>query len=141
MEKKAFKDNVTIITGASSGIGMELAYLLASEGAWLSLAARRQGKLEEAADSLSGVSTASTRDGNKLFFLSLIEGSADRAAQLMEAALNTSVAAVYRQEIYYRLAINDDFALTADVQYVKDDARSGANPGGFILGLRGTFEF
>ncbi|UCD63383.1 MAG: SPOR domain-containing protein [Candidatus Zixiibacteriota bacterium] len=64
----------------------------------------RQGRLKEAADSLSGVSTASTRDGNLLFFRSLLEENADRAAQLMEAALKTSVAAVYRQEIYYRLA-------------------------------------
>ena len=37
----------------------------------------RKGKLREAADSLSGISTASTRDGNKLFFLSLLEPDAD----------------------------------------------------------------
>ncbi len=49
MKKGAFQNNVVIITGASSGIGMELAYLLASEGAWLSLAARRREKLDEVA--------------------------------------------------------------------------------------------
>ncbi|UCE24770.1 MAG: SPOR domain-containing protein [Candidatus Zixiibacteriota bacterium] len=64
----------------------------------------RQGKLREAADSLSGVSTASTRDGNKLFFSSLLERDAEKSARLMEAALSASVSAVYRQEIYYRLA-------------------------------------
>lgn len=64
----------------------------------------RQGRLREAADSLSGVSTASTRDGNKLFFLSLLEQDAAQSARLMEAALQTSVSAIYRQEIYYRLA-------------------------------------
>ncbi len=63
-----------------------------------------KGRLAEAADSLSDVSTASTRDGNKLYYLSMIESDAERSAQLMEAALNASVAAVYRQAIYYRLA-------------------------------------
>ncbi len=64
----------------------------------------RQGRLKEAADSLSGVSTASTRDGNKLFFSGLLEKDAVRSARLLEAALQASVSAVYRQEIYYRLA-------------------------------------
>ncbi len=62
------------------------------------------GRLAEAADSLSDISTASTRDGNKLYYLSMIESDAERSAQLMEAALNASVAAVYRQAIYFRLA-------------------------------------
>ena len=64
----------------------------------------RQGKLREAADSLSGITTASTRDGNKLFYSSLLEQDADKSAQLMEAALKVAVSAVYRQEIHYRLA-------------------------------------
>ncbi len=46
----AFRENVVIITGASSGIGRELAYQLAGQGAWLALAARRQDKLEEVAE-------------------------------------------------------------------------------------------
>lgn len=62
------------------------------------------GRLREAAELLSEVSTASSRDGNKLFYLSLLEGNADKSARLMEAALKASVGAVYRQEIYYRLA-------------------------------------
>lgn len=44
-----FQDKVVIITGASSGIGRELAYQLAGKGAWLSLAARDTQRLEEAA--------------------------------------------------------------------------------------------
>lgn len=40
-----FKDKVIIITGASSGIGRELALQLAREGAWLSLAARDGDRL------------------------------------------------------------------------------------------------
>jgi hypothetical protein len=63
-----------------------------------------KGDLKEATDSLSGLSTASLRDGNHLFYLSLVEPRADRAAQLMEAALNASVSVAYREEIIFRLA-------------------------------------
>lgn len=44
-----FRDNVVVVTGASSGIGAELARQLADQGAWLSLAARDAGRLEEVA--------------------------------------------------------------------------------------------
>ena len=44
-----FRDKVVVITGASSGIGRELAYQLAGKGAWLSLAARDAQRLEETA--------------------------------------------------------------------------------------------
>ena len=46
MENAYFKDKVVVITGASSGIGRELAYRLASQGAKLSLAARDVERLE-----------------------------------------------------------------------------------------------
>jgi len=46
MTDSVFKDKVVIITGASSGIGRELAYQLAAQGAWLSLAARNVKRLE-----------------------------------------------------------------------------------------------
>ena len=49
MNKPIFKDNVAIITGASSGIGRELAYQLAEQGAWLALAARDLSRLEQVA--------------------------------------------------------------------------------------------
>ncbi|HVI48135.1 MAG TPA: SDR family oxidoreductase [Chitinophaga sp.] len=42
-----YTDKVILITGASSGIGRELALLLAKEQAWLILAARRAQALEE----------------------------------------------------------------------------------------------
>ncbi len=47
--RPSFRDNVVIITGASSGIGRELAYQLADQGARLVLAARDAARLEETA--------------------------------------------------------------------------------------------
>ncbi len=49
MKNFTFKENVVIITGASRGIGRELAFQLADQGAWLVLAARSIDMLEEAA--------------------------------------------------------------------------------------------
>jgi NAD(P)-dependent dehydrogenase (short-subunit alcohol dehydrogenase family) len=46
MPRCDFKDKVVIITGASSGIGRELARQLAAQGAWLVLAARRLERLK-----------------------------------------------------------------------------------------------
>jgi short-subunit dehydrogenase len=48
MGKAHFQDKVVLITGASSGIGRELAYRLAAQGAKLSLAARDVERLEAA---------------------------------------------------------------------------------------------
>lgn len=44
-----FRDNVVVITGASDGIGREMALQLAGQGAWLALAARDAQKLEAVA--------------------------------------------------------------------------------------------
>ncbi|MFC1976155.1 SDR family NAD(P)-dependent oxidoreductase [Chloroflexota bacterium] len=49
MKNSIFRDNVVIITGASSGIGRELAFQLAGQGALLSLAARNTKHLAEVA--------------------------------------------------------------------------------------------
>lgn len=49
MSKQAFKDNVVILTGASSGIGRAAALQLAGQGAWLALAARDADRLAEVA--------------------------------------------------------------------------------------------
>lgn len=47
---EVFHQNVVILTGASSGIGRAMALQLAEQGAWLSLAARNTGRLEEVAE-------------------------------------------------------------------------------------------
>ena len=46
MKQSRYQDKVIIITGASSGIGRELAHQLAAQGAWLVLAARDLPRLE-----------------------------------------------------------------------------------------------
>ncbi len=63
-----------------------------------------QGKLDEARRELSSVATASSRDGNVLFYLSLLEPDAAQSARLMEASLSASVSVRFQEEIYYRLA-------------------------------------
>lgn len=50
MKKEIFKEKVVVITGASSGIGEELALQLADQGAWLTLAARNAENLQEVAE-------------------------------------------------------------------------------------------
>ena len=49
MAQAPFQDNVVILTGASRGIGEQIAYQLADQGASLALAARSLERLEEVA--------------------------------------------------------------------------------------------
>jgi short-subunit dehydrogenase len=49
MNKKTFFEKVIIVTGASSGIGQQLALKLAQQGAWLALAGRNVEHLEDVA--------------------------------------------------------------------------------------------
>ncbi|HEX8691706.1 MAG TPA: SDR family oxidoreductase [Longimicrobium sp.] len=49
MSAAPFRDNVVVLTGASAGIGREMALQLAAQGALLALAARDAAKLEEVA--------------------------------------------------------------------------------------------
>jgi NAD(P)-dependent dehydrogenase (short-subunit alcohol dehydrogenase family) len=49
MPEDVFRENVVVITGGSAGIGRELAYQLAAQGAWLVLAAREANLLEDTA--------------------------------------------------------------------------------------------
>jgi short-subunit dehydrogenase len=49
MTHSPFDENVVILTGASRGIGRELALQLAERGAWLTVAARNANELDEVA--------------------------------------------------------------------------------------------
>ena len=62
-----FKNNVTIITGASTGIGEELVYRLADQGACLVLTARREAELERVA---AKVRDRDTKAGAKAIIVS-----------------------------------------------------------------------
>lgn len=44
-------------------------------------------------------------------------------------------------EAYYRLVLHEQYALTADLQHMKDDKTSGKDPEGFIFGLRADLRF
>ncbi|EFK09077.1 carbohydrate-selective porin, OprB family [delta proteobacterium NaphS2] len=44
-------------------------------------------------------------------------------------------------EVYGRFALNNIFAITGDVQYMKDSMEVGESPSGWIFGLRATAEF
>ncbi len=44
-------------------------------------------------------------------------------------------------ETYVRVALNDIFAITGDVQYMEDAMKAGDSPNGWIFGLRATAEF
>jgi short-subunit dehydrogenase len=60
-----FHENVVIVTGASSGIGREIALQLAEQGAWLVLAARDEPRLQEVAaecQQKGGVATVVSTD-------------------------------------------------------------------------------
>ena len=67
-----FRDKAVLVTGASSGIGHELAWQLGQSGAKLTLAARRGALLEKLADRIASVGTPRplvancdvTRDGD-----------------------------------------------------------------------------
>lgn len=71
------------------------------------------GELEQAREELSKLSTAQKRDGNYLFYLSLIEPNAEKAVELMEAAQHAGVAAIYRDDINNRMTqyylLNKDY--------------------------------
>lgn len=90
----------------------------------------KTGKIEEAKSQLSQLSSAQNRDGDILFFQSLLTESGDESAQMMEAALKAGVSATFRQEIYFHLVhyyffIGDDFKLNKFVNEYRTKWENG----------------
>lgn len=77
-----FRDNVVVITGASAGIGLELALQLASLGANLVLAAREPTTLERAADSCRAL-------GAQVVAVQADVSDSEQCRQLIEIAVDT----------------------------------------------------
>jgi hypothetical protein len=63
-----------------------------------------RGEIERAEDSLASLPSSELRDGNMLFYASLIETDAEKSVDLMRAALRSSVSPIHREEIYNLLA-------------------------------------
>ena len=74
------KDNVTIITGASTGIGEELAYQLAQQGAKLVLTARRL-------DELNRVAEKARSFGGKVITVSADVGKSEECKKIIDATI------------------------------------------------------
>lgn len=77
-----FHDNVVVVTGASAGIGLEVARQLSACGAKLVLAARELATLEAAAESLRAA-------GGQALAVQTDVGEAEQCRRLMEAAVET----------------------------------------------------
>lgn len=54
---------------------------------------------------------------------------------------NEDVRGSHVAELYYRFVAHKYLAITADVQYMRDDLKAGRGPRGFIVGLRFAAEF
>lgn len=54
---------------------------------------------------------------------------------------NTGIDRTHVAEVYYRLVLDETMAVSADLQYMKDDLESAASAEGFLFGLRATVEF
>ena len=80
MKETTFQENVVIITGASYGIGRQLALELASQGARLVLAARNVEKLEE-------VSKRCTQEGGKAIVISTDVADPIQCQNLIECTI------------------------------------------------------
>ncbi|MFC2054798.1 SDR family oxidoreductase [Chloroflexota bacterium] len=80
MKNQTFLENVIIITGASFGIGRQLALLLAEQGAWLALGARNTLKLKE-------VTEQCHQRGGKVVVISTDVAEQSQCQNLIEATV------------------------------------------------------
>ena len=80
----SLKNNVVIITGASTGIGEELAYRMAKQGAHLVLTARRLDELNRVADHARSLGA---ENGTKVITVSADVAKADECKSIIDAAV------------------------------------------------------
>ena len=66
----------------------------------------------------------------------VVDGTLEAPAEADQVLARTNVF-----ETYYRFAVNDHLALSADVQYMKDQYREGDEVDGWVFGLRAVAEF
>jgi short-subunit dehydrogenase len=79
MAPQPFRENVVVLTGASAGIGLQMARQLAAQGAWLALAARDADKLETAAEECRSL-------GGRAIAVQADVGSKEDCARLVDEA-------------------------------------------------------
>ena len=95
-----------------------------------------------------------TLNANNVAFASTVDSDGSAWALTVNAAQNASfggaghlgggnldVDQMHVFEIYAPFALSSIFALTADLQYMKDEMKQDDSPSGFIYGLRLTAEF
>ena len=80
-------DRTAIVTGASSGIGVELARQLARRGHGVTLVARRRAELESLAAELAGMGVRAEVLATDLLDREARAGLPDRIAELVERSL------------------------------------------------------
>ncbi len=66
----------------------------------------------------------------------MVDGILDASSEADQVLARTNVF-----ETYYRFAVNDYLALSADIQYMKDKYREGDEVDGWVFGLRAVAEF
>ena len=118
MNTNAFRDQVVIVTGASSGIGRSLALRLASQGAKVALAARRAERLEIVAKECyqrgGEVLVVSTDVSNEAQCKALVEKTVATFGKLDMLVNNAGLTVVARLEDYPNLTL---FKHTIDVNF------------------------
>ena len=95
-----FRDKSVLITGASSGIGEELALQLAQFGAKLTLAARRKDRLETLAQRIAGQGTEGTGETQRDKRPTIVECDVTRDGDL-EIAVAGAVLAFGKLDIAF----------------------------------------
>lgn len=118
MRTEAYRDQVVIVTGASSGIGRSLALILASQGAKVVLAARRTDLLEQTATecrSLGGEALVIQTDvADEAQCKAMIDKTIDRFGRLDMLVNNAGLAVIARLEDFSDLRL---FRHTMDVNF------------------------